>query len=152
MNGNTTLPIPPSSSRYNLYEARMKTLRRHLDFWYLYVLAAGALIALILFFLSRIGSFSGDITCGDFVYGDAPNGSAKAFLARVTWEYAPENSSQWSSAYPTETGTYRIRATTKNGFGQPVYSNEVTVTITPRPLTAQINGIACIYGDFHRLR
>ena len=148
MNGNSAFRIPPSSSRYNRYEARMKTIRRHLDFWYLYVLAAGALVALILFFLSRIGSFSGDIACSDFVYGDAPNASVKVFLSKVSWEYAPENSSQWSSDYPTQTGTYRIRAVTRNGFGQPVYSNEVTVAIKPRELTAQVEGIAYVYGEF----
>ena len=138
------------SPRYDRYEAKMrrwgrflKPLRRHpvLTAVTVLVVAAG-LIALLL----SMGRFSGEPRCDDFFYGDQPQCDLQAFLSQIRYEYA-DGSGDWNQTPPTHIGRYRIRAVSTNGFGQPQYSDEMTATVLPRPLTVQISSGSYVYGD-----
>lgn len=143
--------FPAKSQRYDRYEARIKRLnrflrpiRRHPVLTGLAVLAVTAgMVALLL----CIGSFSGELKCGDFRYGDAPDCHLKAFLSKLHYEYAPEGDSVWTDTLPTQPGAYRIRAVSKNGFGQLRYSDSMTFNLLPRPVQVEIQSGSFVYGN-----
>lgn len=141
------------SQRYNKYEARVQAVGRTLDRIRQHKIAAilgvAAVVAIVLCFLGLIGMQSGEAKCADFVYGDEPPCSVKAFLADLQYEYAAvEGAADWSDTMPVLPGKYRIRAVSKNGFGKPVYSEEMTFTLLERDLTVRVSDASFVYGDF----
>ena len=141
------------SPRYRRYEARVqrlaKTLRWAKGHWLLLTLAALLTIAAVIGFLLTVGTFTGTLDCKTLVYGENPQCSMDAFLSQVSYQYAPaEGEPVWSDTFPTLPGQYRIRAVSKNGFGQPRYSDFVTFTLLPRELTVEIQDGAFVYGSF----
>jgi len=144
--------VRAQSQRYDRYEARIQAFGRILDRIRQYKLAvmciAAAVVALVLGFLGLIGMQSGEAKCADFVYGDQPPCTIKAFLADLQYEYAAvEGVTDWSNTMPGFPGKYRIRAVSKNGFGKPVYSEEMTFTLLERDLTVRVSNASFVYGD-----
>lgn len=141
------------SRRYSRYEARIKALGRILDTLrrHRIAVAAGALLVILAIFgfLLTMGTFTGDLRCEDLIYGDTPQCSLKAFLSDVRYQYAAaDGEAFWSDDAPTLPGRYRIRAVSKNGFGQPKYSDAMTLTLLPRDLNVQIHPGTFVYGEF----
>lgn len=141
------------SQRYAQYEAKIRAVRAFLDaLWrHRLVIAALSLVVagLICGLLAVMGTFIGTFTCQDFTYGDVPPGNARAFLSDIHYEFAPaDNDGVWTANTPTELGPFRIRAVSKNGFGAPRYSEDVTVTVLARDLDITISDAHFTYGDF----
>lgn len=143
--------LSTKSQRYDRYEARIKALGRHLDRLRRHPVATTVTVLVLVLgivaFLLSMGSFYGEAKCDDFVYGDAPSCHLSAFLSKIQYEYASLEG-QWSDQLPTSTGTYRIRAVSRNGFGIRRYSEEMTFTLLPRSLEVQIHDGSFVYGDF----
>lgn len=94
------------------------------------------------------GLIVSDVTCPtQVVYGESLNYTANAFLAKVTYEYAPVGQDAWTETAPTEVGTYRVRAVGKAAFGAKRYSDVYTYTIAPRPLPIQVSDATVMYGE-----
>lgn len=111
------------SRRYTQYEQRVARLRHSLDWirrhWILLAVIGVLLAAAVIGFLLTIGTFSGTLSCNSLVYGETPNCSIQAFLSDVHYQFAPaEGEPAWSDHFPSFPGEYRIRAVSKNGFGQ----------------------------------
>ena len=145
--------VEPESMRYNKYEARMQVVGRMLDgirrHKLLVAFVTAAVVALVLCFLGLIGMQSGEAKCADFVYGEEPPCSVKAFLSDLKYQYtAAEGTADWSDRMPSLPGKYRIRAVSRNGFGKPVYSDEMVFTLLKRDLTVRINNGTFVYGEF----
>ena len=141
------------SQRYDRYEARMRRLGRFLGQIRRHpILAAMTVLVFtagIIAFLLSIGSFSGELQCGDFRYGDAPSCELKAFLSSVHYQFADtEGDAVWTDILPNQPGTYRIRGVSRNGFGQFRYSEAMTFNLLPRPLEVEIQSGSFVYGDF----
>lgn len=141
------------SRRYSRYEARIRRfgqilgwVRRH---WVMLALAGLLIAVAVVGFLLAVGSFTGSISCEDLIYGETPRCSVEVFLSDVRYQYAAaEGEAVWSDELPTLPGTYRIRAVSKNGFGQPKYSDSITFTLLPRELNVQIHSGTFVYGSF----
>lgn len=140
------------SQRYSRYEARIQMIRRILDgIWHHRIAAisvVAVLVGLVLCFLSTMGHFIGVPSCQDYIYGDAPLCSAKAFLSDTQFQFSPaDGQAVWSDTAPVFPGEYRIRAVSKNGFGKSNYSEDMTFTLLPRELTIKVLPAPYIYGD-----
>ena len=138
--------------RYARYEARVLAAGRFLAWLRRHriglALTGVAVLALLLGFLGVIGTFTEPVRCENFVYGDVPFCSAKAFLSQVRYQYAPaEGEAVWSDSAPTAPGAYRVRAVSKNGFGMPRYSEATTVSVGKRELTITVGTASYYYGD-----
>ena len=146
-----TLRTP--SQRYDRYTAQMQTLKKLLDILrrcraLLIAVGVSALAAAVCF-LFAVGCFTGEATCGDFLYGESPDCGLKAFMSEVHYQYATTGTEAvWHDAMPTEPGTYRIRAVSKNAFGGERFSEEMTANLLPRPLAVRISDAGYVYGDF----
>ena len=146
-----TLRTP--SQRYDRYTAQMQRLKTLLDLLRRYralLMAVGVIIlAAAVCFLFAVGCFTGEATCGDFLYGESPDCGLKAFMSEVHYQYATTGTEAvWHDAMPTEPGTYRIRAVSKNAFGGERFSEEMTAKLLPRTLTVRVSDAGYVYGDF----
>ena len=141
------------SQRYNRYEQRVLRIRHRLD-WIrrhrvLLIVIAALIVLVVVCFLLTIGSFIGQLRGDTLIYGEKPEGAIRAFLSDIQYQFAPaEGEPIWSDTFPTAPGEHRMRAVSKNGFGQPRYSDCVTVTILPRDLTVRIHDGTFVYGSF----
>lgn len=145
--------LPTKSQRYDRYVARMQSLGRILGFLRRHpVLTAVTVLALfagILGLLLSMGSFSGSPDCPAFHYGSTPPCEIRAFLSPIRYQYAqPEGEPLWQNGLPTRPGLYRIRAVSRNGFGQNRYSEAMTVSVLPRPVEVHIPSGSFVYGEF----
>ncbi len=145
--------FPTSSQRYDRYAARMQSLGRILGFLrrhpVLTAVTVLALIAGILGLLLSMGSFSGSPYCPAFHYGSTPQCEIRAFLSPIQYQYAqPEGEPLWQDGLPARPGLYRIRAVSRNGFGQNRYSEAMSVRVLPRPVEVGIPSGSFIYGEF----
>ena len=142
---------PASVGRYDQYEQKMQALRRTLDtvarYRVLLILCVLLLTGSTLGLLAAIGSFTAMPADRTYHYGDTMDFGADAFWSNVSYEYAPEDGSQWQSGLPQMPGKYRIRAVSQNGFRRLRYSREATVTVLPRNLSVEIGKTDLIYGD-----
>ena len=145
--------LDTESRRYSRYARRIARFRHTLDWakghWLLMTVIALLITAAVIGFLLIIGTFTGALTCDSLIYGETPSCSIRAFLSEVHYQFAPaEGEAVWSNHFPTAPGEYRIRAVSKNGFGQKKYSNDVTFTLLPRDLNVLIHDGTFVYGDF----
>ena len=146
-----TLRTP--SQRYDRYAAQMQKLKTLLDLLRRYrilLMAVGAMaLAAAVCFLFAVGCFTGKAVCGDFLYGETPDCGLNAFLSGMRYQYASAGGEAvWHDVIPTEPGTYRIRAVSKNAFGGERFSEEMTAKLLPRPLAVRISDAGYVYGDF----
>lgn len=149
----TLYSLHARSPRYDRYEARIRAVRRILDGIRRHRIAlavtGAATVAAVLCFLAFVGHFIGQASYEDFVYGEKPQCSVKAFLSDTRYQYAPvDGEAAWSDAAPSLPGQYRIRAVSQNGFGQPHYGEAMTVTMFARKLSVRIEQASFVYGDF----
>ena len=146
------LLVQSTSPRYERYDTHIRFLGRILAFLrrhrVLLSVLSGTVLALLLAFLSLIGSFFSEAHCQDFVYGEIPACDARAFLASTDFQFANlHGTPQWQQASPTSPGQYRIRAVSKNGFGAAKYSNEMTFTLLARELQLFMSAGSIPYGQ-----
>ncbi len=111
----------------------------------LIALAAAALVA-------AKGLVVSDSSCPDsVVYGERLDYSANAFLSDVSYEYRSEAGGEWSTAHPSDVGSYRVRAVAETSFGGVRYGNEYSFAVTPRPITVTIEDQRVPWGDTPRV-
>ena len=91
----------------------------------LIVAVLAALVALTAAFLSVRGIVY-DCVHGEesVVYGERPAYSAKALFGRVSYEYAPADSDDWTFEFPKGIGEYKVRGVASRTFGAPSYGEE----------------------------
>ncbi len=138
--------------RYQRYEERigqigviLGVLRKHK---LLLLSALTVLIAALLTFLFCIGMFTEELTCEDYTYGEESPYFAKAFLAKVDYQFAEDSDEpRWSNRPPTVPGEYLMRAVTRNPFGMERYSEVAVFTVSPRKLEITLSSGTCTYGD-----
>ena len=146
------LLIHPTSPRYERYDARVRFLSRILAFLrrhrVMLILLFAMVLALLLSFLSVVGSYFSEAHCRDYVYGDTPACDARAFMASTKYQYADAaGTPEWQDMPPAAPGEYRIRGVSRNGFGAPKYTNEMTFTLLARDLSLILPSDSILYGE-----
>lgn len=138
--------------RYERYEQRMLMLLKVLK-WikkYYKIITIPLAVATVaaLSFLAVVGTFFETPVCSDCVYGEYPQVQATAFLSDVYYEYCPaDGEGTWSADRPSQTGTYMMRAVSKNGFGYLRYSEAQAFFVMPAELSFSYPDISCVYGE-----
>lgn len=137
--------------KYEDYQRRMQQIfgllyqiKRHLI---LIIVIAAVIVASTLGLMAMAGDLTSEIVMEDYFYGSPVEPSARAFLSKVSFEYAPQGTTSWSSESPDGAGEYLVRAVTQNGFGTFKYSAPTAFTIKPVPLTVDVRNASLTYGD-----
>ena len=115
----------------------------------LFICVFALIVALITAFLATKGMVIDDFTLSkaDIVYGDSYEiRPAKALFSSVRYEFAPEDSEDWSAAQPDKAGKYRVRTVTDKAFGVG-YGKPLSFEIAPKPTEISIKQETVVYGD-----
>ena len=84
----------------------------------------------------------------EIVYGEKYTiQEAEVLFGEAEYEYCLKGSTSWSKEYPTQPGTYLVRAISKGGFGNNKYGKEVEFTINPKKLDITLSSSNVVYGD-----
>ena len=89
---------------------------------------------------------SSDSYSEKIIYGEELDYSAKAFLAKVDYEYRADSSGEWSEKFPKDPGKYFVRAVAKAAVGRR-YGEEKPFTVSPKPINVTISDPLVIYGE-----
>ena len=89
---------------------------------------------------------SSDSYSDEIIYGEELDYSAKAFLAKVSYEYRADGSDEWSAEFPKDPGKYFVRAVAKAAVGNR-YGEEKSFTLSPKPINVTISDPLVIYGE-----
>ena len=114
----------------------------------LIVAVLAALVALTAAFLSVRGIVY-DCVHGEesVVYGERPAYSAKALFGRVSYEYAPADSDDWTFEFPKGIGEYKVRGVASRTFGAPSYGEEYAFTVVPKRIEVGVAAASVVYGE-----
>ncbi|MDE7296191.1 MAG: hypothetical protein K2N84_02885 [Clostridia bacterium] len=115
----------------------------------LFIVAFALITALVTAFLATKGIVTSDISIlqADILYGDTYEiKPAKALFSSVRYEYAHEDSEDWSAEKPDKAGKYRVRTVTSKAFGVG-YGKTLSFEIAPRPTEIAIAQSSIVYGD-----
>lgn len=115
----------------------------------LFICAFALIVALISAFLITKGMVINDFSLSkaDIFYGDSYEiQPAKALFSSVRYEFAPEDSEQWSETLPDKAGKYRVRTVTDKAFGTG-YGTPLSFEIAPKPTEISIKQDSVVYGN-----
>lgn len=115
----------------------------------LFICIFALIIALISAFLITKGMVINDfaLSKADIFYGDSYEiQPAKALFSSVRYEFAPEDSEDWSEVQPDKAGKYRVRTVTDKAFGTG-YGTPLSFEIAPKPTEISIKQETVVYGD-----
>lgn len=111
------------------------------------VIVASLIMATIVTLLITKGIITDSGTCPQsIIYGEKIDCNAKAFMAKVSYEYADSDKENWSEYMPKLPGTYRLRVVSSGTFGFKRYSEPHVFEIAPRALNV-IPVDHFIYGE-----
>lgn len=111
------------------------------------VIVASLIMATIVALLITKGIITDSGTCPQsIIYGEKIDCNAKAFMAKVSYEYADADKENWSEYMPKLPGTYRLRVVSSGTFGFKRYSEPHVFEIAPRALNV-IPMDHFIYGE-----
>lgn len=116
----------------------------------LFICAFALIVALISAFLITKGMVINDFSLSkaDIFYGDSYEiQPAKALFSSVRYEFAPEDSEQWSETLPDKAGKYRVRTVTDKAFGTG-YGKPLSFEIAPKPMEISIIPNEVEYGNY----
>ncbi|MDE6613422.1 MAG: hypothetical protein K2K28_02590, partial [Clostridia bacterium] len=136
---------------YDDYRKKMNKLKNVLDtvkrFRVPIIIVCAALIALIVTLMSVSGIVYDKTDCpAALTYGEELDYRAKAVLKSVRYEYAEENSDNWSSEKPVRAGSYKVRPVSKSVFGTTRYGKTHSFEIL-RKQTDISAALQTVYGD-----
>ena len=98
-------------------------------------------------YLVAKGMVIGGVTCAPVLaYGDDATPSSFVVMGSAVYEYAAEESDEWSRVPPVLPGKYRVRAVTERSFGRVSYSAPTPFTIEPRKVTVTVSEDSVPYG------
>lgn len=137
---------------YQKYQKRIQTLVALRDWAWRFrlLLCASALsVAGVSVALVSVKGIVSDATpvASHIVYGEPLSyASSAVYGGAVLYEFASLGSDEWSSVEPKKVGTYQLRASSENAYGQRYYGKTQLFSIDPRPcnLTCAARGI---YGE-----
>lgn len=115
----------------------------------LFICAFALIVALISAFLITKGMVINDFSLSkaDIFYGDSYEiQPAKALFSSVRYEFAPEDSEEWSETLPDKAGKYRVRTVTDKAFGTG-YGTPLSFEIAPKPTEISIKQDSVVYGN-----
>lgn len=115
----------------------------------LFICAFALIVALISAFLITKGMVINDFSLSkaDIFYGDSYEiQPAKALFSSVRYEFAPEDSEEWSETLPDKAGKYRVRTVTDKAFGTG-YGKPLSFEIAPKPTEISIKQDSVVYGN-----
>ena len=137
-----------------LYEAYQKKINRIARILARIVRLLPLIIAALAVVISLIAGYAVikgkvvSMTClTEIVYGDSPECQTRALLSDVHYEHCAFGTEEWVDGLPDEAGHFRIRAVTRNIFGNPRYGKPAEITIFPKELSVGISDTEMIYGD-----
>ena len=137
-----------------LYEAYQKKINRIARILTQIVRFLPLIIAVFAVVISMIAGYAVikgkvvSMTClTEIVYGDSPECQTRALLSDVHYEHCAFDTEEWVDGLPDAAGHFRIRAVTRNIFGNPRYGKPMGITIFPRELSIGISDTDVTYGD-----
>ncbi len=107
-----------------------------------------ALAALTAFFLGVRGIVYDAAPCpAQIVYGEAPSYKAKAVFGRVSYEYAPVGSDNWTAELPRGVGEYKVRGVSVRTFGAPSHGKAYVFSVAPKEIDVTVDASSGVYGE-----
>ncbi len=111
-----------------------------------------AILLFIAFYLGSKGTVSSfEIDTNSVTYGNTFVYKSNAMFSNVSYEYQLLNTNEWTTGYPSEAGTYNVRATSKSIFGYR-HSQSKTVVIEKKSLTIDVATSSLTYGDTPKIQ
>lgn len=107
-----------------------------------------AVAALIISLISITGIFYSSSACPEEItYGQSLNYKAKAIFKKTHNEYCREGSDEWTEVQPRLVGSYKVRAVTKDAFGNVKYGEVYSYEILPAATDVNFAQPYTVYGD-----
>ena len=123
----------------------LKAIFRHIA---LIISTLSVVVLLVISFLATKGMILGEVEYqSEIVYGDKIRVEAEALFSKVEFEFAQEDSDDWSDDEPTLVGDYKLRVKSNASFGRNKYSEEIPFSIIPKDIKVQILSANVIYGE-----
>lgn len=136
---------------YDQYENRIKKVAKFRNFMnkykFLFIAVFALVVAAVATLLSLKGSLSGEIVISSSVYGESysdPEG-VSAFWSDVSYEFAREESGEWTEEKPVKAGKYNVRAVSSKTIGKG-YGKIASFEIAPREVEFSIVSESVEYG------
>ena len=113
------------------------------------------IFSLLAFVFASLGAFFGvyglvyEVTPNieTISYGQDPGYSAGAVFSSVRYEYAPQDSDEWTETQPVRAGEYKVRAVSRNIFGGNRYGKEYAFVIAPKQVDVVVDVESFLYGE-----
>lgn len=131
-------------AKIDKFTAFLRVLKR---FRILILSILGAILLVTGSLLATKGIIHGEINCPQVIYyGQSFSLDSEAFMSDVTYEYRSEDG-DWTSKFPTEPGTYYVRAVADAAFGTKRYNHETEFVIRPKAVTVSVVENTLQYGQ-----
>lgn len=134
---------------YNRMEKLAKVVETIKKYRVLIISIIGALLAMLIAFLSVQGMITEDITIKSdhIVYGQSFKCDSKSLFGKTGYQYRNIDDGKWIDGLPVEAGEYYIRAYSVRTFGIKNYGKSKPVTVDKKPLTISVENQAVVYGE-----
>ena len=138
---------------YKNYKRRLERIAKIIDFSkkhkILILSCIGTLLALLIAFSAVRGVITSpiEISAPQIVYGQDVSCDAGALFRNVFFEYKSESDTEWKDGLPEKVGVYSVRGYAKRIFGQRSYTEEVSLTIEPKPVAVKVVDNVLTYGE-----
>ena len=87
-----------------------------------------------------------------YVYGEKLTYTSKSFMSDVSYEFASQDSDNWSSSVPKLVGKYKMRSKGTNSFKKYYYGKEQNFEIIPKVITITPYEDKITYGEVPSIR
>ncbi len=134
---------------YNRMEKLAKVVETIKKYRVLIISIIGALLVMLIAFLSVQGIITEDITVKSdhIVYGQTFKCDSQSLFGKTGYQYRNSADGKWRDGLPVEAGEYYIRAYSVRTFGVKNYGKPLPVTVDKKPLTLSVENQTVVYGE-----